>query len=126
MAQGAWLMAKTKLALGPGLGGPTAKFFLSHEPRVMSFRPKTGSNRAQNTANKLAVLLLFYCFLMYLKRLVWVLNYSKIAIVVSRAYCNMFWDIFGTTKNVAKSGPSYPHVDHQNTSKDTSKLWEHP
>ena len=31
----------------------------------------------------------------------------------SRTYCNTFWNMFGTTKNVTKYGPSDP-------------VWEHP
>ena len=29
VAQGSWLMAETNLALGPGLGGPSADLFLA-------------------------------------------------------------------------------------------------
>ena len=35
-------------------------------------------------------------------------NYSKMANSVPRTYCNICWNIFGTSKNVTKDRPSGP------------------
>ena len=51
-----------------------------------------------------------FCFLGF-QCIYWVsgvYNYSTIANSWFLIDCNIFWNIFGTTKNVAKSGPSDP------------------
>ena len=46
----------------------------------------------------------FLVFLIFLG-FSWGFNYCKMANFDSRTYCNIFWSIFGTSKNVTKYGP---------------------
>ena len=65
---------------------------------------KTGSDGAQNTANKLDGLLDVLGFPMYLLG-GGLFNYSKMHNLGFRMNCNTFWIIFGTSKN-------RPNMDH--------------
>ena len=67
--------------------------------------PKTGFNRAQNTANESGD---FICFFDVSFRVFVGFTYSSMANLGFRTYCNIFQDIFGTSNTSTKSGPLDP------------------
>ena len=80
---------------------------ISAIPEIMNTRFKTGSNRAKNTANNLVDVCAFLDF----ECIVWVLGGSycpKIVNLDFRTYCDIGWNIFGTSKNSTKYGPADP------------------
>ena len=68
--------------------------------------PKTGSNRARNTAKSLGDAFVF-CSVDVLMDLDF-FNYSKMVDFDSRTYCNIFLMISGTSNKSTKSGPLDP------------------
>ena len=71
-------------------------------------KPKTGSNRAQNTAIILGVFLFCSGLFNLIMCLFRGFNYSQIANFDFRTDCNTFWMISGTSKKSTKPGPSDP------------------
>ena len=72
--------------------------------------PKTGSNRAQNTANKLGDSLFFFnvCLGFFMV-------YSKMANVGFWTYCNIFLSMCGTSKKSTKQLILRSHIYYRNT-----------
>ena len=78
-------------------------------PKRRRIEPKTGSNRAQDTATNLGDV----CWRSLFFDIFWgfgVFNYSKIANVSSWTYSNTVWIISGTSKTSSKYTPRVPYL----------------
>ena len=104
-----------------------AQTVATHAPtsQPLMWGPKTGSNKAQNMANIVRELLVFFVFNIIIE-VFGGFNYSQMANFDSWTYCNTFWMISATSKNSTKSGPSDPVFVTATFQNRQGNLWAHP
>ena len=81
------------------------------------------SDRAQNTANILGECLVVLWCLMCVVGFCWGFISPKMANFDSRTYCNTFWAILGTSKNVTKCRTLGPLFITEILHKRLEQLW---